>query len=222
MCELFFFLALQTSVLLTAPSRGEILDNLTKEQEAQIEKLSPAEQHFLFAALSGKMPKGRRTLLDLKPGEFFTVQDEYVTGISQVIDDQTFLGSHDTAGTSDEYVWVSGTSTKAMTDGKWAPLKGFVFYCTGNRQYGTALGGTNTVMEIQTIQGEAWVKLVKPFAEAHGFRIWGEDTPNPTVARFLKSSRKTIKIENPFGKSRTIRISKLSPLDKKWVASQEE
>lgn len=57
-------------------------------------------------------------------------------------------------------LWVSGIDTSELRDDQFVPLQ-FIFECVGNETYGTAIGGSNTIMKIEKFSVQSLDELKK-------------------------------------------------------------
>lgn len=230
------------ALALAPPSPGEILDNLTAQEAAHIGALEDAERHFVTSLLSGQLPKSRKDITELRTGSFFTLQPGRSYDLVQVVDETNLLmsfhvnrriGGGGVRSVEDAFnrartsrtvrelvdiVWVEGWATEDMSDGQ-SLTEPRIYYCMGNRQY-DAVGGASTIMHLKTFSGDELAAMVEPIVEAHGFRIWGKNTPIPIVARFVRATRTRVYVRVPSGKQLKVKMSQLSLEDVKWVQEQ--
>ncbi len=214
------------------PEKGDILDMLTEPERDALAALSDADQHFVSAFLSQKLPSQGESLSGSKKGDFFTfrtldrlhaetVVDEHnVLALEHVYVPDTDSGVPGAVRRVEELVWLEGAHTDSLRDGKPLPPSVLMCFCLGTKQYPTTDGSSNTVPHIVTVTPENLATLAKPFAEAHGYRILGEGTARQTLGKYVSASSRKVTVLDVRGKRVEFSMSKLSAEDQAWVKTQ--
>jgi hypothetical protein len=214
------------------PEKGDILEMLTEPERDAIAALSNAEQHFVTAFLAQKLPTQGESLSGSKKGDFFmfrtldrlyvetVVNESNVLALEHVYVPDTDSGVPRAVRRVEELVWLEGAHTDSLRDGKPLPPSVLMCFCVGTKQYPTTDGSSNTVPHIVTVTPENIATLAKPFAEAHGYRIWGEGTERQTLGKYVSASSRKVTVLDVRGKRVEISMSKLSPEDQAWVKTQ--
>ena len=212
------------------PDKGEILDNLTEPEQAALKSLSTADQHFVTAFLAQTLPAEGKSLSGSKQGDFFVFRTRDRLQARTVIDKNNVLLLEyvlvpdmrlpGTFRRVEETAWLEGANTETLRDEKPVPDVVLMCFCLGGKQYRTTDGSSNTVSHIVTVTPENLAKLAKPFAETHGYRIWGEGTASQNLGKFVRASSRRVTLLDVGGKRVEISVSKLSPEDQTWVKAQ--
>jgi hypothetical protein len=220
------------ALTLAPPEKGVILENLTKSERDSLEAMSPADQHFVTAFLSQRLPQQGDSLSGSKQGDFFIFQTRDRLHVQTVVDKHnvlvlehvdvpdTYSGVPHAVRRVEEIIWLEGANTEELRDEKPFADALMMSFCVGTKQYPTTDGSTNTVPQIVTVTPEALADLAKPFAEAHGYRIWGEDTARQMLGKYVRASSRRVTVLDVRGKRVEISKSKLSAEDQLWVDAQ--
>lgn len=204
---------LMLAALLVDPSRGAILDNLTKLQADEINAMEAMDKRFAVAFLSGSPPP-RQSVGRAQLEDFFS--DAPIVTVMQVVS-----GSDMLVKVGGRTVWLSGVSTANLADDDRVSVGFRAWYCPGNKTYNTALGSTNTVMHVQTLSAGRLSDLTAGIVTDHGFRIWQDGTSQMTIAKLVKSNSREAIVEDVHGKHHRVKLEALTAKDQAWVKQQK-
>ena len=195
---------------------NEIFDTLSPMEIEQIGELPEGDRRYLLNRIKNGTFPTWSDLRNLNKGEMLIGEKEQAIRIDQIIDGSNFIGFG-----FGQSVWVDGVNTSNLSDDEILNIEGFLFFCDGNKQYTTVLGGSKTVMKLTIVSPEGSLELLRKIAEPRGFHVWGEGSKNLVIAKYLRSSSKDVTLQPLEGKRKTIKRASLTAVDEQWVSKQE-
>lgn len=214
---------------------NEIVETLSPMELEQLNELPKEDLAYAVNCLKNGTPQIRSNWNALRSGELFSAPD--LIHIDQIVDKSNFLGSTprtvilgnklgeviaDDINSHIDTVWVEGVNTSTLSDGKELRTRQMLFSCVGNKQYQTA-AGLKTVIKVVRVKPEGALKVLRAIAEPRGYRVWGEGGGGHLLlAKYLRSSSRTVTIQPLSGNRKTIEKKNLTPVDAAWVTEQED
>lgn len=193
--------------------RGQILPHLTADEQKLLNSLDEPQRLLVSVTLAGQSIKRRNGMDNINKGEMFVTRGGI--RISQVVDETNAI-------VHGAKLWMSNYPTANFSDGDVGTIDNMVWYCTGNKQYTTAIGGTNTVMHLRRMDLSECLDVIKPIAEGHGFRVWGIGTDKLAIAKFRRVVRRDVMLELPSGKSLRVPLKAFTESDSEYIAEQRK
>ena len=191
----------------------EITKTLTDEEKQTIAKMTEVEKAILDHVLTSNPIATQSGWKGIEKDALFYAE----TGIrvAQVIDEDEFIGTNFD-------VWVANAPTSNLSDGDVVDVSGRLFYCTGNKQYTTALGSTKTVMRIEVVDTDRVVAVASRIGEARGYHLFRTGVEGYVLAKPSQITKRSVMLQYLGQKKRrTVKRDTLTAADNEYLDAKQ-
>ena len=207
--------------LLLLGETGEIIDSLSPDELKMLQELPDYQREIAVRYLRNATPNSyvitisRSEIPHMKIGpRLFRISDS--VSVDQVVDKQAFIGFG-------QNVWFEGVDTSNLVDNSAISLKNIQFVYADTKTYKTVLSGSKTVKHFVAVRANSdeLLKVLRKITEPRGYRVWGEGSEAFIIAKYIKSSPRSVVVEPLGERPKQISRTKLTPIDETWVKNEQ-